>query len=1088
MKQSIYVAMVFAAVAAAFICTGCAKPQVVFFDDFSGYGEGGAKLEDNWSSFSGHWYVQDGTLHQDQGSFDYGTVIKDLYLRCDYTIETKVRLVGGGAGAGLYWNIFNQVTGDSGNMLRYDGNRPIMYGWMTGRYFFGTGGATGNLTVDGKWHTLRMDVRNSDGTFDLYWDGKQIADGAKMYHRSGYVGLECSLGHCEFDDVKVTVPAGVDWRVAPQGKVDPEWVSSVAILPNGDIVYPVRNMHKIQIVTPDGKLVTEFGRFGEAPGQLNAPSAVAVGGDGLIYVAEYGNNRVQVFDATGKSIRVIAPAGENALKNPLGVAVEGNGRLWVSDSGNNRIVCLNNDGAIAAVIGKQGGEPGQFNLPWNISFIEGRLYVADSNNFRIQVFDPNNVAAAPEVHPMGIYNTPHSVAYDGNLFLVCNGRYLQTFDKQWQPVKTFSGTYADGVQAEQVAVDKNGNYIVADAWNKRIVTLHPKLTEVDPKVSDITQTGATITWTSDIPTPTKILVTDSNVGVTMPASVDYSKAMQFGDGKLETEHKVVLTGLKPATRHVYAIVSPTQTIPAGGNSRDYRFFTEAQEGMMAYLEVPVAVLCYGNVTFESQKRPDGTVPAPVIRDEAWFEGPACKAAADAVRYFYLKNSRYRFDTKFYYYFVKRPVDFAYLGSSSEEVYRDLKTVADREGMKPEDFGGVITIGGNGTYAYPWPTPWWGGKLTYTTGVCFCGGGGEWLICHEFHHVTEGWMYQCGTPGYDGVHGYNCADVPWGHPGRFGENEDFLAHTLKFMPPHAYLNCPFGKIRLTADKDGDGVPDDEPSLIWDEKRAGTDPNNKFSYDNGLTDLQNLTADNFGTAVRGHKHPLLTKEIDFKYPFAIFSYDYERHKKTPTIDGAFAAGEWDEFAETPNAVTPTIDNPILQKIRTPVEGADYRMKTYLNWDDENLYIAVRAPYKFLAAMQIDCNADGYFHGKDNVCTGFEIPRDDNAAKPNTLMPPPGVMVWNNVEPVPLTGYPGWTNELFNNREKIRWAWGKDAEGWYVMEIALPKTEAVGLVPAVGKEMGIRFWCQGYLPPTESNKDPRYSFEMFDVCEYGQFKLAE
>ena len=344
------------------------------------------------------------------------------------------------------------------------------------------------------------------------------------------------------------------------------------------------------------------------------------------------------------------------------------------------------------------------------------------------------------------------------------------------------------------------------------------------------------------------------------------------------------------------------------------------------------------------------------------------------------------------------------------------------------------------------------------------------------------MYQCGTPGY------NSADVPWGHPGRFGENEDFLAHTLKFMPPHAYLNTPFGKIKLTADKDGDGVPDDEPSLIWDEKRAGTDPNNKYSYGNRLNDLQNLTANNFSPAVRGHKHPLLTKEIDYKFPFAIFDYDYERHMKSPTIDGNFAAEEWDKFASTPNAITPTPINPLVAKIRQPVPGADYRMNTYLNWDAENVYFAVRAPYKFFVSVQLDCMADGYFHGKDNIKMGFAIPRDEKRAKPNVLLPPPGVMVWNNVEPVPLTGYPGWTNDLFNNRDKIKWAWGKDAEGWYVLEVAIPKTEAVGLIPADGKEMGVRFWCRGYLPPTKKDKNPGYTFEMFHTCEYGQFKLVK
>jgi hypothetical protein len=47
-------------------------------------------------------------------------------------------------------------------------------------------------------------------------------------------------------------------------------------------------------------------------------------------------------------------------------------------------------------------------------------------------------------------------------------------------------------------------------------------------------------------------------------------------------------------------------------------------------------------------------------------------------------------------------------------------------------------------------------------------------------------------------------------------------------------------------------------------------------------------------------------------------------------------------------------------------------------------------------------------------------------------------------------------------------------------------VDLIPKKGKEMGVRFWIQGLLPPTEKDPDPRYAFEMFESCEYGQFRL--
>ncbi len=522
--------------------TGFAQEmEVIFSDDFSGY-EDGEMLTAKWSAFSGHWFVKDGTLHQDHGSFDYGIVARDLYLRCDYRIEAKVRLVRGGSGAGLYWNVYDALTGETGNMLRYDGEFPIMYGWMRGKGFVGTGGATGNLQNDGKWHTMRMDVNNSSGTFDFYWDGKKIVDGALSFHRSGYAGLQCSLGYCEFDDFKISVRKGTDWRASPRGVVKPEWIQSLAVMPDGNIVYPVRNMHRIQVVTPDGRLVREFGEFGEKPGQLNLPTAVAVDGQGRIYVTESGNNRVQVFSSRGKSLKVLAPGGENALKHPFGLAVSPEGKVWVGDTNNNRIVELGPDGKVAAQVGSAGNLPGQFNKLGHISYIGGKIYAADSNNRRIQVFEAN-LTAEPEIIPIGDGIQPSSVAHDGKgTFVVAAWRGIATFDKQWLPLKKYMSDAAGEVWPYQAVFDKKGNIVIGDWWNHRILIVSRDLTPVKPELTSLTSTSAVAGWTTDLPTPTRLMLLDTPQGSTWPSSVDYSKARAFGDGKLRTNHHVELDG------------------------------------------------------------------------------------------------------------------------------------------------------------------------------------------------------------------------------------------------------------------------------------------------------------------------------------------------------------------------------------------------------------------------------------------------------------------------------------------------------------------------------------------------------------------
>ncbi len=628
---------------------------------------------------------------------------------------------------------------------------------------------------------------------------------------------------------------------------------------------------------------------------------------------------------------------------------------------------------------------------------------------------------------------------------------------------------------------------MADAWNGRILRLGPKPAEVMPAISGITQNTAVVTWQTPLPAPSKLFLLDTPVGSVLPPATDYTKAQAVGDGQMRTEHRVELAGLKPATRYTFAVAAPVTAIPPMAHSADYRFATEAPAGQMTYTDVPLAVLCYMHVTLDGSKKPDGSPADPVIRKDDWFEQQI--KYHEAMRYFYATGTMFRLDTKCHYLKVTRPTDLSNLGSSGEIVAGDLAELAKRDGLKPTDFGAVIVVGGAGYFAYPWPTPWWGGQLSHTTGCCFIGGGDTWLATHEFHHLTEGWMSMISYPGAFGAkEPYASADGPWNHSGRFGENYDFLTHTLRAVAPSVYLNLAVGTLRTTADKDGDGVPDEDANLVFDEKRAGTRPDSKESYGNGLTDLQNLTAEVFNPATPNQKHPLVAKLVDLKYPFAVFNYPPERKRKTPTIDGKLAPGEWDEFAATPNSTTPYTGQRPWGVAYPPPAGADYRMQTYLNWDDEHLYFAARAPFKFATSIELDCNADGYFHGKDNVKIGVEVPREEAKSPPNKLMPPPGVMVWNNVDPVADHGVPDWDNALFDQKDKIQWMWGKTDDGGYVIELAIPKCANVGLAPAAGKEMGVRFWIQGFLPPTPENADPRYAFEMFDSCEYGYFTLVQ
>jgi DNA-binding beta-propeller fold protein YncE len=116
----------------------------------------------------------------------------------------------------------------------------------------------------------------------------------------------------------------------------------VITTPNGDIL--VSEGHSGQNRTPapttvsrisqfssDGKFIRSWGRLGSGPGEFKTPHALAYDAQGRLYVADRGNNRVQVFDQEGKFVTEWSQFGR-----PSDVHVDANGVLYVADAESSR--------------------------------------------------------------------------------------------------------------------------------------------------------------------------------------------------------------------------------------------------------------------------------------------------------------------------------------------------------------------------------------------------------------------------------------------------------------------------------------------------------------------------------------------------------------------------------------------------------------------------------------------------------------------------------------------------------------------------------------------------------------------------------
>ena len=202
---------------------------------------------------------------------------------------------------------------------------------------------------------------------------------------------------------------------------------AVAVDGEGNVYVADQLSYVVQKFSRAGTFLAEWGSYGGGPGQFGPIGALAVDPAGNVYVVDSSHDRVEKFAPSGAFLTAWGHRGSGlgefhfgSSQNPTqppggGIAVAG-GHVFVADTLNNRMQRFNLEGGEAMQWGGRGSLPGQFANPRGVAANEGEVVVADDDNHRIERFTPEGAWEGEAGEPgrgAGQFNFPYGVALDG---------------------------------------------------------------------------------------------------------------------------------------------------------------------------------------------------------------------------------------------------------------------------------------------------------------------------------------------------------------------------------------------------------------------------------------------------------------------------------------------------------------------------------------------------------------------------------------------------------------------------------------------------------------------------------------------------
>ncbi|MDT8422963.1 MAG: hypothetical protein RQ724_04220 [Desulfuromonadales bacterium] len=232
---------------------------------------------------------------------------------------------------------------------------------------------------------------------------------------------------------------------------------AAAVDPQGNIWALDRDRGRLLKLADDGAVLLSVGESGSRNGSFSKPSDLAISHEGIIYVADTGNERIQAFNTDGVFLAVLGKnSGRLVVEEPITIEIGPNKNLYVLDNERRAVVVFSPDGKPAYEFGG-GKDKDALQGPVNLAVTDDEVFVLDAATSDVKVYALDGTLSRRFGAPgtgKGDFSRPTAmVTLDAITFVVADaaGKRLQTFQTIYTPPAVTELQASEGMR--QVRLD-----------------------------------------------------------------------------------------------------------------------------------------------------------------------------------------------------------------------------------------------------------------------------------------------------------------------------------------------------------------------------------------------------------------------------------------------------------------------------------------------------------------------------------------------------------------------------------------------------------------------------------------------------------